>query len=368
MRLSTRNPPRRCVGGRRPDERRMGGPLLRFLPGRRDVGPEGSGREGRADGPRGRRPKPDHRVTSRSGRSKSWTATSALKLLNGGLEGVAEWNRRRAAGEEVPDLSGALPQRGRPPRQGGLRKANLGGADLPGADLGGAKLARPTSAWPSSARPISSRPTSARPTSSGPTSSGPTSSGPTSAGPTSSRPTLRGRPPRGQPHRGQPQRGRPQQGRPPRGQPPRGRPQRGRPQRGRPQRGRPQRGRPHPCEADPVQTRRRHLRRGRRDRMPRPGDDRQAEAAAPAPDRGSPPLDGRGRVELLQPARDRRGLPDRDPQRRGPRGFPLPPGRHRRQGVGIGVHLTGEREEAGGTVLRFQAPPTPRSTTSCRSC
>ena len=28
----------------------------------------------------------------------------------------------------------------------------------------------------------------------------------------------------------------------------------------------------------------------------------------------------------------------------------------RRQGVGIGVHLTGEREEVGGTVLRFQAP------------
>jgi uncharacterized protein YjbI with pentapeptide repeats len=28
----------------------------------------------------------------------------------------------------------------------------------------------------------------------------------------------------------------------------------------------------------------------------------------------------------------------------------------RRQGVGIGVHLTGEREESGGTVLRFQAP------------
>jgi hypothetical protein len=28
----------------------------------------------------------------------------------------------------------------------------------------------------------------------------------------------------------------------------------------------------------------------------------------------------------------------------------------RRQGVGINVHLTGEREEGGGTVLRFQAP------------
>jgi hypothetical protein len=28
----------------------------------------------------------------------------------------------------------------------------------------------------------------------------------------------------------------------------------------------------------------------------------------------------------------------------------------RRQGAGIGVHLTGEREEAGSTILRFQAP------------
>lgn len=28
----------------------------------------------------------------------------ALRLLEGGPEGVAEWNRRREAGEEIPDL------------------------------------------------------------------------------------------------------------------------------------------------------------------------------------------------------------------------------------------------------------------------
>jgi hypothetical protein len=30
-----------------------------------------------------------------------------LKLLRGGKESVAEWKRRRVAGEEIPDLSGA---------------------------------------------------------------------------------------------------------------------------------------------------------------------------------------------------------------------------------------------------------------------
>ena len=30
----------------------------------------------------------------------------ALKLLRGGMEGVAEWNQRREAGDEIPDLSG----------------------------------------------------------------------------------------------------------------------------------------------------------------------------------------------------------------------------------------------------------------------
>ncbi len=48
----------------------------------------------------------------------------ALRLLQGGREGIAEWNRRRLAGEEVPDL----------------RKADLGRANLSGADLSGANL------------------------------------------------------------------------------------------------------------------------------------------------------------------------------------------------------------------------------------
>ena len=45
----------------------------------------------------------------------------ALKLLRGGEEGVAEWNRRRRAGEEIPDL-----------RMADLRCADLSGADLRG--------------------------------------------------------------------------------------------------------------------------------------------------------------------------------------------------------------------------------------------
>ena len=38
----------------------------------------------------------------------------ALKLLKGGLEGVAEWNQRRKAGEEILDL-----------RRADLRQARL---------------------------------------------------------------------------------------------------------------------------------------------------------------------------------------------------------------------------------------------------
>jgi uncharacterized protein YjbI with pentapeptide repeats len=53
----------------------------------------------------------------------------ALKLLKGGEKGVAEWNRRRKAGEVIPDLVGA-----------DLRGANLSGADLNGANLSGAWL------------------------------------------------------------------------------------------------------------------------------------------------------------------------------------------------------------------------------------
>jgi hypothetical protein len=34
----------------------------------------------------------------------------ALRLLKGGEEGVREWNRRRAAVEEIPDFAGANPK------------------------------------------------------------------------------------------------------------------------------------------------------------------------------------------------------------------------------------------------------------------
>jgi len=53
----------------------------------------------------------------------------ALKLLLGGPEGVKEWNRRREAGEEIPDLSRA-----------NLSRANLIGANLSRADLREANL------------------------------------------------------------------------------------------------------------------------------------------------------------------------------------------------------------------------------------
>ncbi|MBV8384852.1 MAG: pentapeptide repeat-containing protein, partial [Planctomycetaceae bacterium] len=53
----------------------------------------------------------------------------ALRLLKGGLEGAAEWNGRREAGEEIPDLHGA-----------DLRQARLGKTDLRQAHLGKADL------------------------------------------------------------------------------------------------------------------------------------------------------------------------------------------------------------------------------------
>jgi hypothetical protein len=49
----------------------------------------------------------------------------ALRLLRGGVEGIAEWNRRRGEGEIIPDLSGA----------------NLSGANLYEADLSKTNLA-----------------------------------------------------------------------------------------------------------------------------------------------------------------------------------------------------------------------------------
>jgi uncharacterized protein YjbI with pentapeptide repeats len=63
----------------------------------------------------------------------------ALKLLRGGDEGVGEWNRRRSAGEPIPDLSKSDISRA------DLSRANLSGDDLiaaqfDGADLSGANL------------------------------------------------------------------------------------------------------------------------------------------------------------------------------------------------------------------------------------
>jgi uncharacterized protein YjbI with pentapeptide repeats len=58
----------------------------------------------------------------------------AIKLIRGGPEGVAEWNRRREAGEEIPDLSDAYLS------WADLSDANLSGAKLFKADLSGAKL------------------------------------------------------------------------------------------------------------------------------------------------------------------------------------------------------------------------------------
>ena len=57
----------------------------------------------------------------------------ALRLLQGGKEGVQEWFRRRLANEEIPNLSGAH-----------LRDAHLRDATLRGAYFRGANLIR---AW-----------------------------------------------------------------------------------------------------------------------------------------------------------------------------------------------------------------------------
>jgi hypothetical protein len=55
----------------------------------------------------------------------------ALRLLKGGRDGIAEWNRRRDADEPIPHLE-----------QADLREANLGDADLSLANLGRANLSR----------------------------------------------------------------------------------------------------------------------------------------------------------------------------------------------------------------------------------
>jgi uncharacterized protein YjbI with pentapeptide repeats len=58
----------------------------------------------------------------------------ALKLLKGRPEGIAEWNRRRAAGKPIPDLTGASLS------MADLRHAKLGGATLSDANFSDAKL------------------------------------------------------------------------------------------------------------------------------------------------------------------------------------------------------------------------------------
>jgi uncharacterized protein YjbI with pentapeptide repeats len=68
----------------------------------------------------------------------------ALKLLEGGPEGIKEWNRRRSTGEKIPDLSAAKLIRADLSRADlsgvSLSRARLSGADLSGADLSGACL------------------------------------------------------------------------------------------------------------------------------------------------------------------------------------------------------------------------------------
>jgi hypothetical protein len=70
----------------------------------------------------------------------------ALSLLRGGPEGIAEWNRRRAADEEIPDLGeahlGEADLGGADLSLANLSEADLRGANLPGADLRGADLRR----------------------------------------------------------------------------------------------------------------------------------------------------------------------------------------------------------------------------------
>jgi uncharacterized protein YjbI with pentapeptide repeats len=69
----------------------------------------------------------------------------ALRLLRAGREGIAEWNRRRDAGEGIPDLSRAnlndVDLSVATLKTATLSLANLSGANLSGADLSGADLA-----------------------------------------------------------------------------------------------------------------------------------------------------------------------------------------------------------------------------------
>ena len=70
----------------------------------------------------------------------------ALELLRGGREGIAEWNRLREVGEELPDLSEAELNKadlsGRNDLRTTFRGTYLSGPNLPGCDLRGANLFR----------------------------------------------------------------------------------------------------------------------------------------------------------------------------------------------------------------------------------
>ena len=64
----------------------------------------------------------------------------ALKLLQGGREGIIEWNRRVAGGDKIPSLHGVdLGKSDLIDTE--LQGACLVGANLAGADLGSATLA-----------------------------------------------------------------------------------------------------------------------------------------------------------------------------------------------------------------------------------
>jgi hypothetical protein len=58
----------------------------------------------------------------------------AIKLLNGGTEGIAEWNRRRRTGETIPDLA-RVDVSGPDLRAANLSETNLSEANLAGVNL-----------------------------------------------------------------------------------------------------------------------------------------------------------------------------------------------------------------------------------------
>jgi hypothetical protein len=76
------------------------------------------------------------RPSSDFGGIEAMDRDEALKLLKGGPEGIAEWNRRRDSGEEIPHLNGVQLSGAH------LNSGDLRGVDLSDADLRGAYLIR----------------------------------------------------------------------------------------------------------------------------------------------------------------------------------------------------------------------------------